>query len=54
MIWRRRGRGTSDPEEVLRDARSALDSLRGTLAAFRANLDELEAEVKRDPHQEEV
>jgi len=39
---------------VLRDARAALDNLRGTLAAFRANLDELEAEVKRQHHQEEV
>jgi hypothetical protein len=48
VIWRRKRRG-GDPDVVLREARTALDDLRQVLAVFRDHLDELEAEVKRQP-----
>lgn len=48
VIGRRRSRN-DNPEAVLKEARQALGDLRGVLAEFRAHLDELEAEVRRQP-----
>jgi len=49
VIWHRRGRSGDNPDQVLMDARAALSDLRQVLEAFRENLDELEAEVRRQP-----
>lgn len=54
MIFRRGKPRSGDPNQIFREARAVMTGLLGVIADMRVHLDELEAELHREPDPQEV
>lgn len=54
MIFRRGKPNSGDPNQIIRETRAVMAGLRVVIADMREQLDELDAEVRRQPDSEEV